>query len=94
MTEVHDRRIRAWLLPNWALVRLPDGRVGVFTKRGEAGRVTLSGQMGVDITLDVEVALLKHPAEMAAEALAQYDDEQEMRAVAGDNRHAKGHSAV
>ena len=72
MTEVHDRRLQARLLPDWSLVRLPDGSVGVFTKRGEAGRVTLPGQTGIDLTLDAEVELVKHPAEMAAEALARH----------------------
>jgi hypothetical protein len=77
MSEVPDRRLRAGLLPDWSLVRLADGSVGVLTKRGETGRVTLPGQTGVDLTLDTEVELVKHPAEMAAEALARHYETRE-----------------
>ena len=75
MTEIADRKVQAQYLSDWALVRLPDGRVGVFTKRNEMGRVTLPGQTGVDIHLDETVELLKHPAELAAEALERYNAE-------------------
>ena len=72
MTDITDRRVLAKYLSDWTLVRLPDGRVGVFTKRHGAGRVTLPGQTGIAITLDDELEVLKHPAELAAEALERY----------------------
>lgn len=72
MTEIQDRRVQAQYLSDWALVRLPDGRVGVFTKRNTLGRVTLPGQRGVDISLEETLELLKHPAELAAEALERH----------------------
>jgi hypothetical protein len=72
MTELADRRIQAQYLSDWSLVRLLDGRVGVFTQRNGVGRVTLPGQTGVDIDLQDELDLLKHPAELAAEALERY----------------------
>jgi hypothetical protein len=72
MTEIADRRIRAQYLSDWSLVRLRDGRVGVFTQRNGVGRVTLPGQTGVDVDLQDELDLLKHPAELAAEALERY----------------------
>jgi hypothetical protein len=72
MTEIADRRIRAQYLSDWSLVRLRDGRVGVFTQRNGVGRVTFPGQSGVDVDLQDELDLLKHPAELAAEALERY----------------------
>ncbi len=72
MTNIHDRRIQANYLSDWSLVRLPDGRVGVFTKRNGVGRVTFPGQTGEEIDLQQELDLLKHPAEMAAEALERH----------------------
>jgi hypothetical protein len=44
----------------------------VFTQRNGVGRVTLPGQTGVDVDLQDELDLLKHPAELAAEALERY----------------------
>jgi len=76
MTEITPRHIQAQYLSDWSLVRLPDGRVGVLTKRNHRGRVTLPGQTGVDICLDETLELVKHPAELAAEALDRhYADE-------------------
>jgi hypothetical protein len=75
MTELADRRIQAQYLSDWSLVRLLDGRVGVFTQRKGVGRVTLPGQTGVDVDLQDELDLLKHPAELAAEALERYTAE-------------------
>lgn len=75
MTEIADRRIQAQYLSDWSLVRLRDGRVGVFTQRNSVGRVTLPGQTGVDVDLRDELDLLKHPAELAAEALQRYTAE-------------------
>ena len=72
MTEMQDRKLKVQYLSDWSLVRLADGRVGVLTKRGEVGRVTLPGQTGVDVSLDDELELIKHPAELAAEAMEQY----------------------
>ncbi len=72
MSERIPRQVLAKYLSDWTLVRLPDGRVGVFTRRADMGRVTLPGRTGIEIALDVELDILKHPAEMAAEAMAQY----------------------
>jgi hypothetical protein len=72
MTEIANRQIQAQYLSDWSLVRLPDGRVGVFTKRNQQGRVTLPGQTGVDVGLDDTLDLIKHPAELAAEALDRH----------------------
>jgi hypothetical protein len=72
MTEIANRRIQAQYLSDWSLVRLPDGRVGVFTKRNQQGRVTLPGQTGVDVSLGETLDLVKHPAELAAEALDRH----------------------
>ncbi len=76
MTDIQDRKVQAQYLSNWALVRLPDGRVGVFTKRNNVGRITFLGQTGVDVGLSEELELLKHPAELAAEALERHYAEQ------------------
>jgi hypothetical protein len=76
MTEIANRQIQAQYLSDWSLVRLPDGRVGVFTKRHHQGRVTLPGQTGVDVGLEETLDLVKHPAELAAEALDRHYSEQ------------------
>lgn len=76
MTEIADRHIQAQYLSDWSLVRLADGRVGVFTKHNHQGRVTLPGQTGVDVSFDDMLELVKHPAELAAEALDRYYAEQ------------------
>jgi hypothetical protein len=47
----------------------------VFTHRNGVGRVTLPGQTGVNVDLQDELDLLKHPAELAAEALERYTAE-------------------
>ncbi len=72
MTDIANRHIQAQYLSDWSLVRLSDGRVGVFTKRNNQDRVTLPGQTGVDVDLDDSLDLIKHPAELAAEALERY----------------------
>jgi hypothetical protein len=77
MTEIANRQIQAQYLSDWSLVRLPDGRVGVCTTRHHQGRVTLPGQTGVDVGLEEMLDLVKHPAELAAEALDRHYAEQD-----------------
>lgn len=72
MVAPADRIIQAQFLSNWTLVRLPDGQVGVFTRRGTLSRVTLPGQTGVDVEPDTELEIVKHPAELALEAMERY----------------------
>lgn len=72
MTNQHNRKLKVQYLSDWSLVRLEDGSVGVLTKRGESGRVTLPGKTGVDVRLEDELELIKHPAELAAEAMERY----------------------
>ena len=70
--EAAERIVQAQFLSNWTLVRLPDRQVGVFIKRGTLYRVTLPGQTGVDIAPDTELEIIKHPAELALEAMERY----------------------
>ena len=72
MTDLTHRHIQVRYLSDWSLVRLTDGRVGVLTKRNRQARVTLPGQTGVDVHLDETLELIKHPAELAAEALDRH----------------------
>ena len=60
-------------LGDWTLVRLPDGQVGVFTRQGDGYRVTFATRKGVAIPSDMELEVIKHPAEMAMEALLAHE---------------------
>ena len=72
MTARKDRLVTAKYLSNWTLVRLPDGQVGVLTKQGGGCRVTFAHQGGVAVPPDTELEVIKHPAELAMEALTNY----------------------
>ena len=73
MTSRQDRLVTAKYLSDWTLVRLPDGRVGVLTRQGGGCRVTFATQSGVAIPPDTELEVIKHPAELAMEALTAYN---------------------
>ena len=73
MTTSKDRLVTAKYLSDWTLVRLPDGQVGVLTKHGGNCRVTFATQGGVAVSPDTELEIIKHPAELAMEALRTYD---------------------
>lgn len=60
-------------LSNWTLVRLPDGRVGVLTGQGGGYRVTFATRSGVAVAPDTELEVIKHPAELAMEALLAHE---------------------
>ena len=75
MTPRKDRLVAAKYLSDWTLVRLPDGQVGVLTKQGGGCRVTFAHQGGVAVPSDTELEVIKHPAEMAMEALVSYRNE-------------------
>ena len=64
-----ERQVTARYLGDWTLVRLPDGRVGVLTRQGGGYRVTFANRSGVAIPPDTELEVVKHPAELAMEAL-------------------------
>lgn len=72
MTTPKDRLVTAKYLSDWTLVRLPNGQVGVLTKHGGSCRVTFATQGGVAVPPDTELEIIKHPAELAMEALRTY----------------------
>ena len=74
MAPRKDRLVNAKYLSDWTLVRLPDGRVGVLTKQGSGCRVTFATRSGVVVPPDTELEVVKHPAELAMEALTNYTD--------------------
>ena len=67
-----DRLVTAKYLSDWTLVRLPDGQVGVLTKQGGGCRITFATRNGVAVDPDTEIEVIKHPAELAMEALMSY----------------------
>ena len=67
-----DRLVAAKYLSDWTLVRLPDGQIGVLTKQGGGCRVTFATRNGVAVSPDTELEVIKHPAELAMEALTTY----------------------
>ena len=73
MTAGKNRRVTAKYLSDWTLVRLPDGQVGVLTHQGGGCRVTFAARGGVTVSPDVELEVVKHPAELAMEALMAHD---------------------
>ena len=72
MAPRKDRLVTAKYLGDWTLVRLPDGQVGVLTKQGSGCRVTFATRSGVAVSPDTELEVIKHPAELAMEALTNY----------------------
>lgn len=75
MARREDRLVTARYLSDWTLVRLPDGQVGVLTKQGGGYRVTFASRSGVVVSPDTELEVVKHPAELAMEALKTYHTE-------------------
>ena len=69
MAARKDRLVTAKYLSDWTLVRLPDGQIGVLTKQGGGCRVTFATRDGVAVSPDTELEVIKHPAELAMEAL-------------------------
>ena len=72
MATPENRLVTAKYLSDWTLVRLPDGQVGVFTKQGDGCRITFATRSGVAVSPDTELEVVKHPAELAMEALTHY----------------------
>ena len=72
MAPRKDRLVTAKYLSDWTLVRLPDGQVGVLTKQGGDCRVTFATRSGVAVPPDTQLEVIKHPAELAMEALTTY----------------------
>lgn len=72
MAPRKDRLVTAKYLGDWTLVRLPDGQVGVLTRQGSGCRVTFATRSGVAVSPDTELEVIKHPAELAMEALMSY----------------------
>ena len=72
MAPRKDRLVTAKYLSDWTLVRLPDGQIGVLTKQGSGCRVTLANRSGITVPPDTELEVIKHPAELAMEALTNY----------------------
>ena len=68
-----ERLVTAKYLSAWTLVRLPDGQVGVLTRQGNGYRVTFATRSGVAIPPDTELEVIKHPAELAMEALLAHE---------------------
>ena len=68
-----ERLVTAKYLSDWTLVRLPDGQVGVLTRQGNGYRVTFATRSGVAVPPDTELEVIKHPAELAMEALMAHE---------------------
>ena len=68
-----ERLVSAKYLGDWTLVRLPDGQVGVLTRQGGGYRVTFATRSGVEVPPDTELEVIKHPAELAMEALLAHE---------------------
>ena len=75
MARREDRLVTARYLSDWTLVRLSDGQVGVLTKQGGGYRITFASRSGVAVSPDTELEVVKHPAELAMEALKTYHTE-------------------
>ena len=73
MAPRKDRLVIAKYLSDWTLVRLPDGQVGVLTKQGAGCRETFATRSGIPVSPDTELEVVKHPAELAMEALTAYN---------------------
>ena len=72
MAQHKDRLVAAKYLGDWTLVRLPDGQVGVLTKQGDDCRITFATRSGVAVSPDTELDVIKHPFELAMEALTNF----------------------
>ena len=72
MAPRKDRLVTAKYLSDWTLVRMPDGQVGVLTKQSGGCRVTFATRSGVAVPPDTQLEVIKHPAELAMEALTTY----------------------
>ena len=68
-----ERLVTAKYLSDWTLVRLPDGQVGVLTRQGGGYRVTFATRSGASVPPDTELEVIKHPAELAMEALLAHE---------------------
>ena len=68
-----DRLVTAKYLSDWTLVRLHNGQVGVLTRQGDGFRVTFASHGGVAVPPDTELEVVKHPAELAMEALQAHE---------------------
>lgn len=68
-----ERLVTAKYLGDWTVVRLPDGQVGVLTRQGDGYRVTFSNRGGAPVPPDTELEVIKHPAELAMEALLAHE---------------------
>ena len=68
-----ERLVTARYLSDWTLVRLPDGQVGVFTRQGDGYRVTFANRQGAAVPPDTELEVIKHPAELAMQALLAHE---------------------
>jgi len=77
MATPKSRLVTAKYLSDWTLVRLPDGQVGVLTKQSGGCRVTFATRSGVAVSPDTELEVIKHPAELAMEALRTYSADAE-----------------
>lgn len=79
MAPREDRLVTAKYLGDWTLVRLPSGQVGVLTRQGGGCRVTFAARGGVAVPPDTVLEVIKHPAELAMEALMSYHTAQDTR---------------
>ena len=68
-----ERLVTANYLGDWTLVRLPDGQVGVLTRQGGGCRITFATRRGMAVPPDTELEVIKHPAELAMEALLAHE---------------------
>ena len=59
--------MRLSCVDDWSVVRLPDGRVGRFHRKGPGNRpvVILAGEHGVQMSLSDEVEVVAYPAQLA-----------------------------
>jgi hypothetical protein len=61
--------MKAKQIPDWSIVKLPDGRVGAYTNKGPNGRPTVhvraAAVTAVEVKFDDEMEVVKYPAEIA-----------------------------
>jgi hypothetical protein len=63
-------------VPEWSVIRLPDGRIACVTNDYAYGKVVVKVCLDLTIRIDMgtDVEVIKYPAELAAEYVASHSE--------------------
>lgn len=67
-------------IPDWSVVKLPDGRIGVLSTGSHKPSVVVSHNLGIEVNRSTELEVIKYPAELArayVDSLAYLDEVQQ-----------------